>query len=96
MRTFALTPHLLLILLTLLPVGALRALTVTVAHHPVDCTANLQAALDGPADTIIVPNVGAGWIPADSFSIAATSPSSSSPAWSSSPNSGPSPATPPA
>ena len=38
------------------------AATLTVPHHPTDCTANLQAAFnDASADTIIVPNVGAAW-----------------------------------
>lgn len=50
-----------LILMLLLCSERLHALTVTVVHHPTDCTANLQAAFDGPADTIIIPNVGTPW-----------------------------------
>lgn len=39
-----------------------HAATVTVAHDPVDCTANLQAALNGTADTIVIPNTGSPWV----------------------------------
>lgn len=42
--------------------GVALAISVVVAHDPLDCTANLQAALDGPADTIRVPNVGQPWL----------------------------------
>jgi Right handed beta helix region len=38
------------------------AISVVVVHDPIDCTANLQAALDGPADTITIPNVGEPWV----------------------------------
>src|SRR5207247_2310937 len=40
------------------------AATVSVAYDPVDCTANLQAALSGTADTIIIPNTGSPWVTA--------------------------------
>jgi Right handed beta helix region len=35
---------------------------VVVAFDPVDCTANLQAAFNGPADSIRIPNVGQSWV----------------------------------
>jgi parallel beta-helix repeat protein len=35
---------------------------MTVAYNSVDCTANLQAALNGTADTIVIPNTGSPWV----------------------------------